>query len=75
MVLCCQWEVEGIRHQVSPPRPPVDPDDVNTQKIFNQSLSNFIYVGRYASENTRTTASVVKRHCIPKSLKCIYLHK
>ena len=29
----------------SPPRPPVDPDDVNTltQKIFNLSLSNFIY--------------------------------
>ena len=28
----------------SPPRPPIDPDDVNalTQKIFNGSLSKFI---------------------------------
>ena len=26
----------------SPPRPPVDPDDVNTRQIFNLSLSNFI---------------------------------
>ena len=29
-----------------PPRPPVDPDDVNAliQKIFNGSLSKFIHV-------------------------------
>ena len=27
-----------------PPRPPVDPDDVNTRTIFNQSLSNVLWV-------------------------------
>ena len=35
---------DDIMVLASPPRPPIDPDDVNalTQKIFNGSLSKFI---------------------------------
>ena len=44
-LIISQNEVFGdIMVLASPPRPPVDPDDVNplTRQIFNLSLSNFI---------------------------------
>ena len=50
MIFISPNEVFGdIMVLASPPRPPVDPDNVNTltRQIFNLSLSNFIYEGRY----------------------------